>query len=760
MIPDRTLERAVSCRSWRAALFLFLVVSYALPASPVEGGVETRENALPDALAELYQAVEESPKNGEVWVRLGHTLLDTGDLKKAEKAFRKAIRYAKSAEAHNGLGLVYMADPLKRRLAVGCFKRALRADPSFIESQMNIARCHIEGGYSDAEKALKRAIEMDSTYAPAYLKLAEYYQDNEFEDRVTEAFRKYLSVRPDDVDGHYGLALVYTEQHRYGLVLEVAEGMRRAHPDDARFLALLGQACAARGDPDRALGLFEEYLRLIPEEESALYLDLSLVALPAELKAYQEISSGEQETFLQKFWRDHDPTIASGGVARRVEHYRRVWHAHAYFAEKAQPWDRRGEVYIRYGEPDYRSRSGHTNPLPSAAVEAIKERNHLQIHGEVLDSPSTDDNLSRRSPAEPTFPIDRDPAGITTIPWESWVYTGVGEGIELTFVDLLEDGRWGFPPVPEWGHDVPVWKFAQTMYLHPGPMLQRLASDVPERYRVPPGVEPLDFHYDFAAFRGTAGRTRLEVYFGIPLDQVGLVDREGRKLLRADKAVALRQRDGDDYRTQETLTVAVQEPGAPGGFIPDVASLLVPAGKYQLAVRLTDQVSGKWNIYLQDVEVPAFGDSLVMSDLEMAWTVSKEPREPKYRKGDVWVVPMPTRTYQPDQPVFVYYEVYNLTRDAFGRTRYRVEYAIREHSGPGIGVFGALRAGLKKLLPQRKAEVVVGYERDGTAAWEPIYLELKTDELKPGWSEVEVSVTDLNSGQTASNTALFKMDDE
>jgi len=33
------------------------------------------------------------------------------------------------------------------------------------------------------------------------------------------------------------------------------------------------------------------------------------------------------------------------------------------------------QVYIRYGEPNYRSRSGHLNAFPGAAAESVKERN-------------------------------------------------------------------------------------------------------------------------------------------------------------------------------------------------------------------------------------------------------------------------------------------------------------------------------------------------------------------------------------------------
>ena len=43
-------------------------------------------------------------------------------------------------------------------------------------------------------------------------------------------------------------------------------------------------------------------------------------------------------------------------------------------------------------------------------------------------------------------------------------------------------------------------------------------------------------------------------------------------------------------------------------------------------------------------------------------------RGSKFTKGGIEVVPNPSLSYMPGQPVFVYYEVYNLDWDDFGRT--------------------------------------------------------------------------------------------
>ena len=96
-----------ACVTWLQVALLMLTAAVTAPVF-----VQADES---DSLKVLEAAVEQSPKDGDACVRLGCAYLNAGDLKQAEKAFKKGIRYAKSAEAHNGLGLVYMNRPKEAR---------------------------------------------------------------------------------------------------------------------------------------------------------------------------------------------------------------------------------------------------------------------------------------------------------------------------------------------------------------------------------------------------------------------------------------------------------------------------------------------------------------------------------------------------------------------------------------------------------------------------------------------------------------------
>ena len=81
---------------------------------------------------------------------------------------------------------------------------------------------------------------------------------------------------------------------------------------------------------------------------------------------------------------------------------------------------------------------------------------------------------------------------------------------------------------------------------------------------------------------------------------------------------------------------------------------------------------------------------LKISDIELAGRVEEDSLATE--KGGIEVISLPSRTYKAGQPVVIYYEVYGLKGDDFGRTKYRVglpHYASRRQAQRGAGFAGA-----------------------------------------------------------------------
>lgn len=782
-----------------------------------------------DTMAVLQRSVEDYPLDDSVWQRFGRALFDREDFGRARAAFQKALEIKKTASAYTGLGKVYAAQGKgSTQRALQTFRLALGVEENYAPAQLEIARFHTKLHSHDAEAAYRRAIEMDPTFATPYQELILWYENAQldWEKELVALCQTYITRWPDDGMGYYHLALIYVDRKLYDKVYRLAESAAKRFADDLSWIPMMAQAEAARGNPGRALVLFEQFLASAPEDERIYYEDLSLIATDAEIKKLAATPDSLHHLAHKQFWRTRSGAAMLGANARQAEHYRRVWHARNFFGRHQQPWDKRGEVYVRYGEPDYRSKSGRENAFPSVAVQQFKERKINQLlekrgryrgseptkyilpgvpDGEIYYSnnlgtvgggfsddgrgasqlagnpekpidralggiisgswlwevrtPSGDVRLNlplgMQQGIEPAAFFDRDATGSTVMPWESWVYLSVGNGREFTFTDQFMSGRWDFPLVPNL-----LWHLelvTEVSNSQPAVSYMHVSSVIPEKFTVPPGVVPLDFYYDLASFRGVDGQPRVEVYFGIPPDQIQtnrtgefvrfevaheltLVNAEGLAVYHTNDKRVFQSRMGADQ--MDVMFV-------------DVANLPAAPGAYTLGVKLADQLSGKWNLYQQEIVIPSFVDSLAVSDIELAWVVSETPRAKKFKKGDVWVVPEPTRKYGGND-VHLYYEIYNLTKDTFGQVKYRVDYTIRENVQNGAGVVGVLAGSLKRFFKGRQEpEFRVGYEQVGTEVDEPAFFELETEKLKPGLKEVVVTVTDLNANRMVSKEAVF-----
>src|ERR1700743_1287833 len=130
-----------------------------------------------------------------------------------------------------------------------------------------------------------------------------------------------------------------------------------------------------------------------------------------EMKAFKSLSNDEErEAFIEQFWLRRNPNPDSPDNEFREEHYRRIAYANEHYAAGKPGWKTdRGHIYIAYGKPD-----------------------------------STDDHPSGGSYERP---MEEGGGETSTFPFEVWHYRyieGVGDNIDLEFVDTCQCGDYHF----------------------------------------------------------------------------------------------------------------------------------------------------------------------------------------------------------------------------------------------------------------------------------------------------------------------------
>ena len=206
-----------------------------------------------------------------------------------------------------------------------------------------------------------RAIAIDSTYSAPYQLLGDWFARDDFyalsQDNTTAAayYTHYLSLEPDDVDAVTKLgAVLLRMEDQQAIERQILPFMKR-HPEALDLLPVAAQWAYRAEDYERASVYWNQFLERIDAQTLALHVDPTPILSDAQRAIYNALSDVEKQDFIDRFWmqKDLDPTTEVN--ERLQEHYQRVWMARQYFAGSAYPWDRRGEVYLRYGEPDYRS---------------------------------------------------------------------------------------------------------------------------------------------------------------------------------------------------------------------------------------------------------------------------------------------------------------------------------------------------------------------------------------------------------------------
>jgi len=139
--------------------------------------------------------------------------------------------------------------------------------------------------------------------------------------------------------------------------------------------------------------------------------DVVWIITDEERKAFKTLTNDEErDAFIEQFWLRRNPSPDSPENEFREEHYRRIAYANEHFAAGKPGWKTdRGRIYIEYGKADS------------------------------IDSHPSGGSYQR--------PMEEGGGETSTFPFEVWHYRyleGVGENIDLEFVDTCQCGDYHF----------------------------------------------------------------------------------------------------------------------------------------------------------------------------------------------------------------------------------------------------------------------------------------------------------------------------
>ena len=628
---------------------------------------------------------------------------------------------------------------------IGVLEDVLKYDDS--GRVMNaIARLYFERqdafGRQYARRWIQRAIKREPENATYRLTQARIHQQSGDQDRFYEEVRIALGNDPDNTEALYAAGVYSAREMRMNLERETlrtgpenkkrfnygqyGQRMReqaiaylsrllQLEPDHRKGRFLLAQVFAEGHMLDRLADLFKDWVVRHPNDAEALFLlglgyqeskkvdeayeaytrGLSLV--PPEKRKFvksavflnhpdpEERFGLPDDDYLRKFWASRDPLFLTESNERLLEHCRRVAYANLRFAEP--------EEGIEGWESDRGQvyiRYGH----PDARNIYLDRLHYLLLR-------------------------------------ETWMYPG----FSVTF-QLAGEDHWTI---------LGMWLQGTVRSKY-----KDLVERLPEHYEDPYWLDRYEVSHEAAQFRDPDGNTRIELYYAFPGEQVN--DKPLRVGVRAvDLRHGLFVFDREWHPVSSEVKPLTQMPwiegnGVKEGFLFWGERLKLEPGVYHLGVEAEDGAAGTVGTFRDSMRVRSFnGEALQVSDLLVAQRVVEREDRP-FGRDRFMVLPNPLKRAQRDGTISFYFEVYNLRRDEFGVTDYRITYQTR-------------------LLPEKWREeatmpdwtTAVTNTFKETRPWEPHRLTLDLDGSAPGPWAFRVLVEDAQTGQMASASAVFRV---
>ena len=632
-----------------------------------------------------------------------------------------------------------------------------------------------EREYRIQDASYRRAIALNPNHPDAFFQLG--FVIEEIRDDAESAmdwYARQASVNPAHDEAIHRLAACAVELREYqkgyaqlqrvaavqdSAVNPLVEGLA-AQLEAYRFHALDQHVRAYR-----AMRRYVTVLSEIDPGKVALYKDLSIVSSSQEADAFLEAPEQEREELWRTYWAARDPDPTTRINERLVEHYRRVIFSRLHFSTGKDPWDRRGEIYVRYGHPDDRQhfilKSGEDVvnaifPTGMQAVDMIRETSRQRL----------DMQVSTGAPLQ-DFGIFSTRAGRETksvaFPTESWVY--VPFGLEIFFTDQRNSKVFDYPleviDLPAQATNFGTTdRLAYSFLNTPRKQAEELIRKVPETHRHDYGGEPLSFVYQLASFKGSGDRADVEVAYSLPAAQLGNVEDGLGERTWLTGRIALQDMDFNYVQAMPFKMGPLRRPASEqdnlqlstGAF-----RFSAQPGAYRSAVSLRDSLSQKVGVFTAPLQISNYSaDRMLLSDVKLAASIVPTDAVGLLVRNGLFITPHPARLYSRATPVFIYYEIYNLERDAEGRTGFRTELEIATRE-PRRNVVLRFLTALGRMVSQRSDDqtAYVTFEDSGTSPDDFKYTSIETADLDPGTYTMTLTVTDLHSGQQDTKTVDF-----
>ncbi len=560
--------------------------------------------------------------------------------------------------------------------------------------------------------------------------------------KAIEHLTQALAVDPRRRSVYDEMMQIYALKGEYEEALKMLAQMYRFFPEDPQLWVYLGLAHYETGNMEAADRSFETAFRYMDPNEQLGYRDLTYLLPQDEVKPYEQ----DPVLYASRYWTSKDPRYLTIYNERRLEHYARLTYADLLYGAPdvdLRGWNtERGRILVRYGLPQ-----ADVVIMPRTTTESFAAQNIL------LQTfyPTDDVNSAPPTPEDPTSPafatLDTDQPALPSAPQKADLFE------ELNTYNIWEYGAFRFvfedpfrnneyrlysPPATDIAAGADGWANDYVI------RAKETFRTIPERYEYAAPGRQIDLPYLTTAFKGQDQKTDIYIHYGIPIvsydrarNMVEVTANTGMFLISQDRDMLVERR-----RTIYGLPTAQIVDFKEAHLWVDTQQMQAPPGQHEVSVEFETASGATVAVQRRAVTVPDFTpDRLAVSDIMLAYRVEETPDGKPLAANEIVrhglsILPAPWSVYSAEQPIYLYFETYDLQRGDDGKTDYDVEILlVPKERARGIAKL------FKGLLGGEKG-VSVGYHGSGVLRDEHNYQILDASEQETGLYTLILRVRD------------------
>ena len=630
-----------------------------------------------------------------------------------------------------------------------------------------------------AKNDLKKALALDLNLAGAAILLAQVSIDTRDRDNLqaaANALKPMVDAQRGGPDVATALSQVEAALGDVQAATKAAESATdlAAGSTDSSAIAsaALARAIALLRQPGRedagATAYFDGLSSLTEQSANGYFSGIAPIVSEAEKDAWTAAPLEAKKAWLRKFW---GTRAAASGITvgeRLAEHYRRLATAQERYrhqsgrgaqpegslvaaanSQRDLPFDDRGLIYVRHGEPKTIVRTSHEELRPNETW-VYNENGKNQLYNFVVlrngaDYRLVDDVLKAIDNNQGWLPVDAATKLLRDREMYDPRYGAMAERFDSfdrrqNINGMIDPNSLAFQR-SEWGQDIMLSE-TRIAADRRADALVALTTDTDE----PDFKADLPFYYDLYAFKGENGLTDVTAAAAVPGTSLFSQKRGDQYIysLRAslifiDTATNEISRRDTTYNFWSTRVLGTNE------YLRVTVNMSVPFAKAaQHRIVLRDLIDpGAGQLYGGPSELKNFaGPSLMASDIVLA-----ESDDGVWNRGLAHLGLVPPRQFAENKPLKVFYELYNLPAE----TPYRTEIDMM----PVEGETGFGR--LKKLFGAKGSGIHLSFEGMAQPNADGTVQELRqiTTQVKPGKYRIEVRVTNLTNQQSVRTATVF-----